>query len=53
MKRKTRVFKNRLLRKIFGPKTKEARRDKKLLYNERRCLWYLRDIILVTMLRRR
>ena len=41
MKSKTHVFNNRLLRKIFGPNTKEARRNKRILGNERHSLWCL------------
>jgi hypothetical protein len=53
MKIKIHVFNNRLLRKILEPNTKETRRDKRILHNDRLCLWCLRDIILVTVLRRR
>jgi hypothetical protein len=40
-----RAFKNRVLMRIFGPKTEDVKEDRKLHNRERRCLYSSPDII--------
>jgi hypothetical protein len=50
--RRLRVFENRVLRKIFGPKRDEVTGDWRKLYNERNDLYSLPNIVRVIRSRR-